>query len=58
TYAIEEGTSYIDLKIGDVEFSGVLVDMPDEAGNPTRCFTAVGSNNHSLWGVMYLEGEQ
>ncbi len=26
-----------------------------KGGTPARCFTAVSDNNHSLWGVQYLE---
>ena len=58
TYKLEEGTNYIDVRLGDAQFKGVLVDMPDEAGNPTRCLTAVSDNNHALWGVRYLEGAE
>ena len=58
SYELEEGTNYIDVRLGDAQFKGVLVDMPDEAGNPTRCLTAVSDNNHALWGVRYLEGAE
>lgn len=56
SYTLQEGSNYIDITIGDDTFKGVLVDMPDEAGNSTRCFSAVSDNNHALWGVQYLEG--
>ena len=53
TYEVQEGTNKIKLVVGDVEYSGVIADMPDEAGNNTRCIMAVGSNNQTIWGVQY-----
>ena len=28
--------------------------MTDEAGNNTMCFSAIGENNETIWGVKYL----
>lgn len=53
TFEIEEGTSNITIAIDEVIYQGVILDMADEAGNPTRCFSAVGSNNQTIWGVHY-----
>ena len=55
TYELAEGTNdTIHLTIGDVNYSGKLITMNDEAGNKTLCFMAVGDNNHTLWGIRYL----
>jgi len=54
SYELEEGSSFMRLKQGDVTYSGVLIDMTDEAGNAVRCFMAVGENNETVWAVMYL----
>lgn len=53
TFSLKEGTSYITLTIGEQEYQGVMIQMNDEAGNDTMCFTAVGNNNESIWGVHY-----
>ena len=29
-----------------------------EAGNNTFCFSGIGSNNQSLWGIKYLKGHE
>ncbi len=55
TYTIEEGTNFADITIDNVTYHGVLVEMIDEAGNNTFCFSGIGDNNHSLWGVKYLQ---
>ena len=54
TFAVTEGTDFITVTIDGVSYKGVIVDMVDEAGNNTRCFTAVGSNNKTIWGVHYV----
>lgn len=54
SYELEEGSSFMRLVQGDVTYSGVLIDMTDEAGNAVRCFMAVGENNETVWAVMYL----
>lgn len=46
-------SSGITFTIDGNSYEGVVVEMKDEAGNQTRCITAVGSN-HSLWAVRYL----
>lgn len=53
TWELEEGTPYIFVTIGDVTYSGVMIEMEDEAGNHTLCFTAAGNNNETIWGVSY-----
>ncbi len=54
-YELEEGSVYMSVTIEGVEYGGVLIDMDDEAGNRTRCFMGVGSNNQTVWGVQYLD---
>lgn len=53
TFEVEKGTDYITIKSGDVTYSGVIIEELDEAGNKTLDFSAVGDNNHTLWGVHY-----
>jgi arabinan endo-1,5-alpha-L-arabinosidase len=55
TYEVTEGSNFITIKKEDITYKGVLVSMTDEAGNNTLCFSAVGDNNHSIWGVKYLQ---
>ena len=52
--AVSAGTHYVTITVGDVVYNGVIADMSDEVGNPVRCITAVGNNNETIWGVMYL----
>lgn len=54
TWKAEEGTAYIDITIGENSYTGVVVEMTDEAGNPVMCLSTVGSNNETVWGVKYL----
>lgn len=54
SYDLLEGTYYMILTQGDTTYSGVLLDMIDEAGNAVRCFMAVGDNNETIWAVMYI----
>lgn len=54
SYALEDGTPYLTLTLDGQTYEGVLIEMEDEAGNPVLCFTAAGSNDHTVWGVRYL----
>lgn len=51
TWSLVEGTSYITLKLGAVEYSGVLVEQQME---PTTvksiCFTACNGSGLNVWG--------
>lgn len=53
-FEVEKDTNYITLEIDGVTYEGVILDMTDEAGNKTRCITAVGNNNQTIWAVHYL----
>ncbi len=55
TYTVSEGTNYITLNIGGAVYKGVMINMPDEAGNNTFDISAVGDNDHSIWCVHYME---
>ncbi|MBE5871185.1 MAG: glycoside hydrolase family 43 protein [Lachnospiraceae bacterium] len=55
SYEVEQGTNYITMKLGNAVYKGVMVEMTDEAGNDTFCISAVGENNHAIWGVHYLK---
>lgn len=54
TWSMKNGTYYMHIKLGEVEYSGVFCRMNDEAGTPVMTFTAVGENE-SIWGVKYGE---
>ncbi len=54
SYELEEGTCYMKLVQNEVAYDGVILDMTDEAGNAVRCFMGVGSNNETIWAVLYL----
>ena len=55
TYEVTDGTNYITMNIGETFYKGVMISMQDEAGNNTFCISAVGDNNHSIWGIHYTE---
>lgn len=54
TFSVEEGSPNVTLTLDGQEYQGVFVETNDEAGNPTMCFSACGSNNETVWGVHYL----
>ena len=54
TWTAEEGTCFITITLGEKTYSGVLCEMPDEAGTTVMTFSAVGYNE-SVWGVKYAE---
>lgn len=58
TYEVKEGTNFADITVDGTTYHGVLIEMTDEAGNNTFCFSGVGDNNESLWGVKYLKAEE
>lgn len=49
-----EDESRISITIGEVTYESIIVQLNDEAGNPTMCMTGVGSNQ-SIWAVRYLQ---
>lgn len=52
TYQLED-ESKIRFTIKSVAYEGVIVQLNDEAGNPTLCLTGV-AENQSAWAVRYL----
>ena len=46
---------FITLEIDSIVYQGVIVEMLDDASNETLSFTAIGTNNESIWGVLYRE---
>lgn len=52
TWEMKDGTCYMKVSYGDVNYSGVFCQMNDEAGTQVMTFSAVG-NNESVWGVKY-----
>lgn len=55
TFSVENGSNYVTVNIDGVEYKGVIIEMDDEAENPVLCFSAVGDNNETIWGVHYLK---
>lgn len=53
SYELEKGTPYVNVTLDGQSFTGVMIQMEDEAGNPVMCFTAAGNNNETVWGVHY-----
>lgn len=54
TWTAEKDAPYIDVTLGGNVYTGVVVEMTDESGNDTMCFSAVSSGNETIWGVKYL----
>lgn len=54
TWEAKDGTYYIKITYGEIEYSGVLCKMNDEAGTEVMTFSAVGANE-SIWGVKYFD---
>lgn len=52
SYRLED-ESRIAITIGKVTYESVIIQINDEAGNPTMCMTGVGENQ-SVWAVRYL----
>lgn len=50
---LSEQNGYVSLELDGVIYKGVVFDMQDEAGNEARCITASGSNNETVWAVLY-----
>ena len=52
TWTMEEGSYYMTITTNDVTYSGVFFKQQDESleDNKVMTFTAVGSNNESVWG--------
>lgn len=55
SYEVKEGSCFITLTVNDVKYSGVIMDMQDEAGNQVRCISACSDTNHTIWAVQYLK---
>ncbi len=55
TYTMIKGKCFISLILDGITYKGVVLEMKDEADNRTRCFSAVGNNNETIWGVSYIK---
>ncbi len=55
TWSIEQGTSYITIKIGNNEYQGVMIEQALEPKNvKTPCFTCLNSTTGvTIWGYKY-----
>lgn len=52
-YVLKKNAPYVVVTIGEQQYDGVMIQMQDEAGNQTMCFTACGKDNKTIWGVHY-----
>lgn len=51
TWSIQEGTSYITIKLGNTEYKGVMVEQTMEPkDDKVAAFTALASNGVTVWG--------
>ena len=53
TFAVKDGTAYIDIDLDGKVYHGVIIEMDDEAGNPVRAIMAAGESNETIWCVQY-----
>lgn len=51
TWQQAEDSSAASITIGGQKYSGHFLAAQDEAGKPVMSFTAVGSNNQTIWGA-------
>ena len=58
TWSIEEGTSYINIKVGTVNYHGVMVEQTMEpTDNKVAAFTALAETTGvTIWGYRYADG--
>ena len=56
-FSLEKGTPYVTVELNGQNYEGVMIEMKEEAGNRTMCFTAAGDNNETIWGVHYFKQE-
>ena len=53
TWSIQEGSSYIDIKLGSVTYRGVMIEQTLEPSDDTTiAFTAVSTTGVSVWGYQ------
>ena len=53
TWEIQEGTSYINIKLGSINYQGVMIEQTLEKTTETApCFTATTRNGVSIWGYQ------
>ena len=55
--AVRGASFYVTVELNGQNYEGVMVEMKEEAGNRTMCFTAAGDNNETIWGVHYFKQE-
>ena len=57
TWSLKEGTSFLELNLGQETYSGVVLSMePDGMNLQTPVFTALGKTNQlTLWGSKVLD---
>ena len=56
-FSLEKGTPYVTVELNGRNYEGVMIEMKEEAGNRTMCFTAAGDNNETILGVHYFKQE-
>ncbi|MBQ9119724.1 MAG: family 43 glycosylhydrolase [Lachnospiraceae bacterium] len=60
TWAEKDGSYLATFEIAGVTYKGVFFKQHDELtpSQPIMTFTAIGSNNETIWGVKYAEGTE
>ncbi|MFQ9933933.1 MAG: lipocalin-like domain-containing protein, partial [Lachnospiraceae bacterium] len=58
TWTMDEGSPYVTIAIGGVEYKGVFIKQyMEDTKYETMCFTLLGDNEVELWGSMHLSGK-
>ena len=56
SWSIKEGTSYITIKFGGVDYSGVMVEQTMEPGlSKVAAFSALAKSGVTIWGYKYTD---
>lgn len=50
----KEGTYYAVFEINDITYKGVFFRQHNEKGKMVMTFSAIGSNNETIWGVKNI----
>ncbi|BBF42612.1 arabinan endo-1,5-alpha-L-arabinosidase [Lachnospiraceae bacterium KM106-2] len=53
SYKLDSNKPNISIQIGNDTYEGVIIEMKDEAGNQTICFSGVSKDNQTIWAVRY-----
>lgn len=54
----KKGYDYVTITIGSVIYKGVFFEQTKDIGGKAMTFSAIGSNNESIWGSMLEAGDE